>query len=195
MSRLGLISLWERHQVDYTHMHTDFKSTSVIDHFIMNERLLSLVVDCGPLHLGDNRSRHSPIMMKLDLGHLPVQKRVKATATRRPCWYKAEQHQVEEFTSLVHDKLSSLQVPESLGCSDPHCQVIHHTQERDSLVVDVMSCVIAAYQCLVEENAPNLIVQKTRPFLVGETWWSPTSMMLSSGMVFGRVQIGLGMVS
>ena len=57
LSRVGLFSLWDKYQVDYTHMHTDFKSTSVIDHFIMNERLLSLVVDCGPLHLGDNRSR------------------------------------------------------------------------------------------------------------------------------------------
>ena len=130
-------------------MHTYFASTSTLDHFLVNERLLSAIVDAGVLHLGDNSSRHSPIMMKLDLGHLPVQKRVKATTTRRPCWYKAEQHQVEEFTSLVHDKLSSLQAPESLGCSDPHCQVIHHTQERDRLVIDVMSCVIeSSNECI-----------------------------------------------
>ena len=31
----------------------------------MNERLLALITDAGPVHLGDNLSRHSPIMMKI----------------------------------------------------------------------------------------------------------------------------------
>ena len=84
MSRIGLVSLWERHQVDYTHMHTDYKSTSVIDHFIMNERLLSLVVDCGPLYLGDNRSMHSPILVKFNLGAMSVKQVEIRKYPRRP---------------------------------------------------------------------------------------------------------------
>ena len=43
MDKIGLVSLWEKHPVDYTHIHTN----------------------CGPIHIGDNRSRHSPIMVKL----------------------------------------------------------------------------------------------------------------------------------
>ena len=33
LSRLNLHSLWERHNIDFTHMHTDDKSVSTIDHF------------------------------------------------------------------------------------------------------------------------------------------------------------------
>jgi exonuclease III len=82
MERVGLLSVWEHHPVNYTHMHTDMVSTSTIDHFLVNERLLSVIVDAGVLHLGDNLSRHIPIMMKLDLGQLPLQKRVKTSVPR-----------------------------------------------------------------------------------------------------------------
>jgi exonuclease III len=67
MERVGLLSVWDHHPVNYTHMHTDMVSTSTIDHFLVNERLLSVIVDAGVLHLGDNLSRHSPIMINLTL--------------------------------------------------------------------------------------------------------------------------------
>ena len=54
--RIGLVSLWNSFHIDYTHIHTDLKSVSKIDHFLVNERLLAHVVDAGPLHLGDNPS-------------------------------------------------------------------------------------------------------------------------------------------
>ena len=84
MEKIGLLSVWEHHPVSYTHMHTDLISTSTLDHFLVNERLLSVIVEAGVLHLGDNLSRHSPIMMKLDLGKLPLQKRSRTAALRRP---------------------------------------------------------------------------------------------------------------
>ena len=169
MEKVGLLSVWEHHPVNYTHMHTDLVSTSTIDHFLVNERLLSVIVDAGVLHLGDNLSRHSPIMMKLDLGQLPLQKRVKTSVPRRPSWYKAEQSQLDELTRSVHDKLSSLQAPESLDCCDPHCQDSHHSEERDSLVIDVMSCVIeSSHQCLPmsgggRSSKPDCPIDKTIP--------------------------------
>ena len=67
LSRLGIISVWTKFRADFTHLHVDSKSTSVIDHFFLNQELLDLVDDAGPVHLGDNLSRHSPIMMKLRL--------------------------------------------------------------------------------------------------------------------------------
>ena len=76
IDRLGLRSLWEDYEIDFTHVHTDNKSFSTIDHFIMNERLMSLVTDCGPIHLGDNLSRHSPIMVRLNMGELMKKQRV-----------------------------------------------------------------------------------------------------------------------
>ena len=57
LTKLGLKSLWEQYPVDYTHMHTDDVSSAVLDHFIVNERLLQCVKRCQVLHRGDNMSR------------------------------------------------------------------------------------------------------------------------------------------
>ena len=38
VEKLGLVSLWCSNPIDYTHVHTDGVSTSVLDHFLCNER-------------------------------------------------------------------------------------------------------------------------------------------------------------
>ena len=61
-----------QHAVNYTHIHVDLHSTSTLDHFICNEGLLPYIIDAGVLHLGDNLSRHSPIMLRLNTGNIPM---------------------------------------------------------------------------------------------------------------------------
>ena len=84
VDRLGLIPLWTHHPVDYTHVHTDHKSLSTLDHFLISPRLLPLVDGCGALHRGDNFSRHSPIWLTLNIGALPLRSSTSISATRRP---------------------------------------------------------------------------------------------------------------
>ena len=169
LERLGLVSVWEHHPISYTHIHTDLVSTTTLDHFVVNERLLGVIVDAGVLHLGDNLSCHSPIMIKLDLGSLPTQSRVKQKSIRRPAWYKAEQSHRDEFTQAVQEKISLLQLPGSLQCSDPHCQEKHHSEERDSLVVDIMSSVIESCHQFIpmaggsRSSKPDCPVEKAIP--------------------------------
>ena len=71
VERLGLTPVWAHHPVEYTHVHTDNKSLSTLDHFLVSPRLLPLVQSCGALHRGDNFSRHSPIWLTLNIGALP----------------------------------------------------------------------------------------------------------------------------
>ena len=142
MEKVGLVSIWDKFPVDYTHIHTDYKSTSVIDHFVMNERLVSLVADCGPIHLGDNRSRHSPIMVKLNMGAIPVKQKETSRTVKRPAWYKASQENISAFTKGVDDRLMSIMVPESIHCSDAECSDPTHSSERDSLVLDILLAII-----------------------------------------------------
>ena len=61
VQEMGLATLWASHPVPYTHVHTDGRSKSVLDHFLMSSRLLPLVDGCGIVERGDNRSRHCPI--------------------------------------------------------------------------------------------------------------------------------------
>ena len=68
MNRVGLLSAWEKYPVSHTHVHTDLVSTSKLDHFMMDKELLEAVKDAGTLNLGDNRSRHSPIRIKINFG-------------------------------------------------------------------------------------------------------------------------------
>jgi hypothetical protein len=46
--------------------------SSFLARVVMNDRLLGLFTDCGVIHLGDNPSRHSPIVLKLAVGNIPV---------------------------------------------------------------------------------------------------------------------------
>ena len=54
VDRTGLVPVWKIYPVDYTHIHTDMVSTSVLDHFLVTERLVPLIEVCKVLHSGDN---------------------------------------------------------------------------------------------------------------------------------------------
>ena len=71
LQRMGLVSLWEGRNVDHTHVHTDGVSTSIIDHFLVSRPLLALVEDCGPVHRGNNLSRHSRFSSACGLENYP----------------------------------------------------------------------------------------------------------------------------
>ena len=144
LDRVNLSSLWEHHPTDYTHMHTDDKSVSTIDHFLVNERLLGLVKDCGPMHLGDNMSRHSPIIVKFDFGSLPAASKSAVVRPRRPAWYKATEQQQQQYKCDLAKRLEQVQVPACLRCTDINCSDMEHSKARDGLVLDLLGAVIEA---------------------------------------------------
>ena len=78
LERIGLVSAWTKFPVSHTHVHTDLKSTSILDHFLMDEALLKVVEGAEAADLGDNLSRHSPCILKLRVGELPARPRVQA---------------------------------------------------------------------------------------------------------------------
>ena len=143
-TRMGLVPVWTHHPVDYTHIHTDLKSTSTLDHFIVTPRLLPLIEESGVIHRGDNRSRHSPIYLRLQLGALPVRgKKKKTVPPRRPAWSRASEVQLEVYTKQLECKLESLTCKsESLTCNDPHCSIAAHSEAGDSLLLDIITSMI-----------------------------------------------------
>ena len=144
LDRLGLISLWEKHEIDYTHVHTDDKSFTSLDYFVCNQRLLPLVKDCGVMHFGDNNSRHSPIMVKLDMGALPLREKTNEVRPKRPAWYKASEAQISQYKADLQGRLQAIPVPVCLDCSDVKCKSESHTKVRDDFVLDNLIAVIEA---------------------------------------------------
>ena len=114
-----------------------------MDNFLVNERLLELIEDAGVLHLGDNLSRHSPILLKLDLGAIPAKPdRNEQIKPRRPDWYKATPAHIADYTAVLDDKLSTLMYPESIFCSDTSCMDRVHSYDRDSHVLSVLTSMV-----------------------------------------------------
>ena len=151
LQRLSLTSVWEGRNIDYSHIHTDRVSTSLIDHFMVSHRLLELVDDCGPVHRGDNLSRHSPILLSLRLGELPLRPMMEQPRPpRMPAWDRATEGELLTYTEELHSRLLTVQCPGSmLHCRDPLCEDRSHSEDRDSVVLDILlSMVEVSYTSL-----------------------------------------------
>ena len=96
------------------------------------------MVDCRVIHSGDNRSRHSPIILKLNLGNLPVRSEIKSKKIRRPAWSRVTQQEAAKYTEALDSRLQALHLPASMKCSDPCCKDSTHSEERDSFVLDIL---------------------------------------------------------
>ena len=143
----GLVSVWEKFPVDFTHLHTDNKSTSILDNFFMNERLLEYVESAAPIHLGDNLSRHSPIMISLRISDIPRKSSEHEEELRQPrrlSWDKASEQQLQDYQARLQAELSTVTVPDTISCMNVNCTNHDHSRARDDYVVEVMSKVIEA---------------------------------------------------
>ena len=137
--------------IDHTHVHTDGVNTSLIDHFLVSQPLLGLVEDCGPVHRGDNLSRHSPILFSLRLGELPRRPVAAQPPPRRmPAWDSATAEEKAAYTRELHQRLQAVQCPQSmLLCKDPLCEDASHSEMRDSAVLDILLALVeTAYTSL-----------------------------------------------
>ena len=143
IKKLGLMSMWKKYDCDFTHIHTDNKSISTIDHWMCNERLSNHIIECLPIHPGDNLSRHSPIMLKLRANNIPKSTPSNIALPRRPAWYKVGQRQIDLFTKTLHNKLVDLPRPFCLDCINVNCShVEQHSSDRDDYVLDLLSTAI-----------------------------------------------------
>ena len=50
VEKVGVVPLWTHHPVDFTHTHTDYKSVTTLDHFLISPQLLHHVAGCGVIN-------------------------------------------------------------------------------------------------------------------------------------------------
>ena len=97
MNKIGLVSVWEKFPIDFTHVHKDLKSFWIFDTFFVKKDLIDMVEDAGPVYCITNMSQHSPIMIKVKLREAQPPKALikQPPRPRLPTWfkgYKKEKH-------------------------------------------------------------------------------------------------------
>ena len=140
----NLKTVWDLKQIDFTHVHTDGVSTSTIDHFLVSPNLLSKMTDCGPLHSGDNMSRHSPIIVSFNLGELQHKQQQEQPPPRRlPDWDRATAEEINNYRSNLQQKLQAISIPECTAhCTDYNCTDESHSSARDNVMLDILMAVV-----------------------------------------------------
>ena len=84
-------------------------------------------------------------MLRLNVGEIAARTPIKPVPSpRKPAWYKATILQVNEYTDLLANKLSQLEIPASLSCHDVTCTNHEHKQDRYNLMIDLLSSVCDA---------------------------------------------------
>ena len=145
---LNLNIFWEANNnkiqsVDYTHLFVSENnvSTSTIDHFVGSSRVVNCITEAGVIHHAENTSNHSPIFVKLDVGHLHVSVE-SCTPNPRTSWSKASEEAKNKYRAAVATKLQGIQVPESNNCNNLHCK--EHTDMIANYAVGALEAVEAA---------------------------------------------------
>ena len=80
---------------------------------------MKLVKKCHVIHRGDNMSRHSPILLELDVGAIPTKQKESTWLPKKQAWYKTTLVDIESYKTDMKFRLQNLAVPDSLDRSDP----------------------------------------------------------------------------
>ena len=102
------------------------------------------MIDCGPIHFGDNMSRHSPIFVSFNLGELQHQEQSEQPPPRRlPDWDRATSEEIYNYRSTLQQKLQAISIPECTAqCMDYNCTDESHSSARDTVMLDTLLAVV-----------------------------------------------------
>ena len=56
---------------------------------------------------------------------------------------------IEQYKVDMGDRLQSLSVPETLGCSDPKCSNPEHFNDRDKFALDILCSVVESTHSII----------------------------------------------
>jgi len=135
--------------IPFTYVNTvnNVTHSSVIDHFLGNDRLFNAVVEADVIVSADNHSNHLPIYCKLniELINLNVEPEIKRP---KPSWDKANLDQRQDYDETLNNLLLEINPPElCVECYTLNCDV--HTEDVEQYAANICEAVnTAAIQCL-----------------------------------------------
>ena len=108
--------------IDYTYE----SMTSLIDHFIVTDNLLSSVSKYECTHSGSNMSDHSPVVLtvSIDIQHSAPE---VVSSSPKLAWNNAKPVDIDMYKSRLDEKLAEILVPfEAILCGEIHCNEHHN---------------------------------------------------------------------
>jgi hypothetical protein len=137
--------------VKFTYYNDFNAAQSTVDHFIVSENLVPLIVDYSTNVDGDNLSDHVPLSLKLNTSfHYSNEPRVQLAC--KISWRRATDHNIVSYKERLRVKLNSIVLPRKvLLCPDLDCS--SHSTEIDTYygrLIDAMKS--AASECIPRQR-------------------------------------------
>ena len=101
---------------------------SCIDHFVVNDRLYSAIVEAGAIRSVDNFSWHDPIYCKIKVGQLDLELE-KEVRKPVPSWNNSSETKKENYRFELENRLNNIHIPGSVSV----CRNVLCNQHDDDL--------------------------------------------------------------
>ena len=132
--------------IDHTFVSEVTGSTSLIDHIIVSNGLLSSVMKYWCIDDGDNPSDHLPVFVELKVD-------VSDHVSERPLpvprvnWKAATDEHFAAYKQTLSEMLHLVNIPyDVLHCRQVHCNNVQHTRDIDSYLNIIVDCCNRAAQ-------------------------------------------------
>ena len=134
---------WSRFHVDFTHVtvRDDVVHTHILDHFLWTEGTDNDILEAGAVHHVDNDSDHCPIYCCFEMPPIEISNVEPMTFKPKPSWKKSSPEEKECFTQLLHAKLDNVEIPSSICCRNPTCDISDHRSDSDGYVEEVLNAI------------------------------------------------------
>ena len=92
-----------------------------------NEILFATALETGVIHSVENPSYHSPIFAKFSVADIDSS-REEIKSTKGVNWSKVSEQAKQHYMETVTSKLTGVQIPDCVDCTDLHCECAAHTE-------------------------------------------------------------------
>jgi hypothetical protein len=145
LKSLNLNTIWNTFPTDFTHVHTDNVSTSIIDHFLVSANIH--VVNASTVHHIDNVSRHSAITMRVS--NIMLKETFVCSSVVDPeqtlpriAWYKSSKNDIDIYQNKLNTILQQIEKPIFLNdCHNLCCNDDEHRATIDAYCVNVIRAI------------------------------------------------------
>jgi hypothetical protein len=149
-------SVWDNFPIDFTHCHTDYMSTSIIDHFLTS--ISREITHASTMHHVDNTSRHSAITMHMSISLLSSDTincdNVHDEHKLSKCaWYKASSLDIMKYQDKLNSNLQKIiQPPVLMDCHNMCCNNYDHHVLIDNYCSAIIDAIMDASNCIPQTS-------------------------------------------